>query len=57
MNDTLYSLLLLAGLAVWYMRHARTAEPKVTICQRCGDLVQRPPMWLTRCPSCNTFIL
>lgn len=56
MSPTLYSLLLLAALAVAYVHVARQAKPVVTIC-RCGDLVEHPPGWLTRCPSCGAFII
>ena len=55
MPDLLISTLLCAAVVLWYWQCQQAAEPIVTICGRCGDLVQHTPGWPTRCPSCGAF--
>jgi predicted Zn-ribbon and HTH transcriptional regulator len=54
---TLIGYLLAAALiAAWRQRCLR-AEPVITVCHRCGDLVQHAPDWPSRCPSCRAILI
>lgn len=51
------SFLLILGVVAWWYGMTRLADPEVTICRGCGDLIEKLPGWPTRCPSCSQFII
>jgi hypothetical protein len=57
MTPALASTLLVAALLLAFVRYAQTAEPVVSVCPRCGDLVQHLPHWPTPCPHCDAILL
>lgn len=53
MTTSAILLLLLLGAAACYWQHQTQADPTVTPCLYCGDLVLHLPGLPYRCPSCR----
>lgn len=56
MPTTIGQLLLVCALLAWWLMRQQQADPVVSICHRCGDLVQHAPYMPACCPSCGAIL-
>lgn len=52
-----YAYLLCAGLLLYWLMRQMDAEPVITICPGCGDLVSHIPHLPAWCPTCGRVLL
>ena len=55
MPAPLLSVLLLCALATWWQQRQSQADPELSVCAACGDVVLHLPGLPYRCPSCNCW--